>query len=226
MISIIIPTLNEERALPATLEAALRQPGEPEIFVVDGGSEDRTERIVREVTEGHPRVRWLQAPRGRARQMNAGAAKASGDWLLFLHADTVLPEAATAQIASLASAVRAGCFRQRFSGASRLLRLLSWLHNRRFRVTRVIYGDQAPFVRRDLFEELAGFPDRLMEDVAFSLALRSATVPVMLPATVLTDSRKFDQMGHWTALRHAIGLLLRFRLGIDVTDNEFFRDYR
>jgi hypothetical protein len=82
------------------------------------------------------------------------------------------------------------------------------------------------FVHRVLFQELGGFPIRPMEDIAFSLALRTATTPIMLPAFVTTDARKFDQMGHWRALFGAVILLMRFRLGTDVSDDRFFGSYR
>ena len=226
MISIVIPTLDEERALPGTLEAALAQTGDLEIIVVDGGSSDRTAAIVEDAAARDPRVRLSIAERGRARQMNAGAEEAVGEWLLFLHADTLLPEHGLERIAGLPKTIRAGCFRHRFSGAGRMLSVLSWFHNHRFRVTRVIYGDQAMFVRTSLFEELGRFPLRQMEDIAFGLRLRDATRPVMLPEIVTTDSRKFDQMGHWRALAHSVSLLIRFRSGTDVSRDEFFKDYR
>jgi len=226
LISIVIPTLDEERALPGTLDAALAQTGNFEIIVVDGGSSDRTVAIAEDAAAREPRIRLLDAERGRARQMNAGATPAVGEWLLFLHADTLLPEHGLERIAGLPKTAQAGCFRHRFSGTSRMLRTLSWFHNRRFRVTRVIYGDQAMFIRRTLFEELGRFPIRPMEDIAFGLRLRKATRPVMLRETVTTDSRKFDQMGHWRALAHSVALLIRFRFASDVSRDEFFEDYR
>jgi rSAM/selenodomain-associated transferase 2 len=226
VISVVIPTLDEELALPATLAALRRQNMPFEVVVVDGVSSDKTLDIAGEAAGDDPRWRILTAPRGRARQLNAGAELATGDWLLFLHADTILPEDGLARIEGQPSAVEAGCFRHRFSGPGVGLRVLTWFHNRRFRVTRVIYGDQAMFIRRSLFLSLGGFPDRPMEDIAFSLRLREVTKPVMLDAAVTTDSRKFEQMGRWRALYRAVSLLIRFRLGRDVSGDPFFRDYR
>lgn len=226
MISVVIPTLNEERALPATLDALFRNRGDFEVVIVDGDSVDGTRRVVEEYARRHRRLRVAQAPPGRALQMNAGAAQTRGDWVLFLHADTLLPENALEGISVLPASVGAGCFRQRFGSDSRLLRVLSWCHNQRFRGTRIIYGDQAMFVRRACFEELGGFPEQPLEDIAFSLRLRAVTRPIMLQSTVVTDARKFDRMGHWRALGRAVGLLVRFRLGAEITGDEFLRDYR
>ncbi len=226
MVTIVIPTLNEERAIGATLRSALDQPGTPEVIVVDGDSADRTTLIVGRSFARYPNLRLLEGERGRARQMNAGAASATGNWLLFLHADTLLPDRATSAIEGLPDAVLAGCFRHRFSNPSRMLRALSLMHNLRFHVTRVIYGDQALFIRRPIFTELGGFPDRPMEDVALSLGLRRRTRPIMLRASVVTDSRKFDQMGHWRAVARATGLLVRFRQGADVSGDRFFDEFR
>ena len=227
LVSVVIPTLDEERALPATLRSVLDQPVALEAIVADGASSDGTRRVVEDEVARDGRLRLLRSPRrGRAAQMNAGAAIAGGEWLLFLHADTLLPDAALTRIAKLPPEVRAGCFAQRFSGDNRLLRLLSWLHNRRFQVTRVIYGDQALFVRRELFDALGGFPERPMEDIAFGLALRRTTTPRMLPMSVVTDARKFDRLGHWRALGRAILLLVRFRLGADVAGDPFFTPVR
>ena len=226
MITIIIPTLNEERALPATLDAVLAQPVELEVIVVDGGSVDRTRQIVEETSARDRRLRLLATDRGRGMQMNAGADAARGEWLLFLHADTLLPRDGLTMIVNQPEAIQAGCFTHRFSGAGAMLRILSWFHNHRFGLTRVIYGDQAMFIRRGPFEKLGGFPIRPMEDIAFGLRLRAVTRPIMLPGFVTTDSRKFDQMGHWRAVTHSVFLLLRFRFGADVSRDRFFCNYR
>ena len=226
MISIIIPALNEERALPATLDAILAQPVDSEIIVVDGGSTDRTPQIVEDTSARHHRLQLLRTARGRALQMNAGADLALGEWLIFLHADTLLPRNGLTAIENQPETTHAGCFTHRFSGTSAMLRILSWFHNHRFGMTRVIYGDQAMFIRRDLFQKLEGFPVQPMEDIAFGLKLRAATWPVTLPEVVTTDSRKFDQMGHWRALAHSVFLLLRFRFGAEVSGDRFFGNYR
>jgi glycosyltransferase involved in cell wall biosynthesis len=143
MVSVIIPTLNEEKALPVALRHLLQQFGDYEVIVVDGGSLDRTCEIVR----GEPRVRLLTASRGRASQMNTGAQHASGEWLLFLHADTVLPDSVPARLNRFEGdvTVQAGGFLHQFSGTNWRLRMLSYLNNVRRRWSMVIYGDQAMF---------------------------------------------------------------------------------
>jgi len=153
MISVIIPTSNEEKALPETLRCLFAQPGDYEVIVVDGGSTDRTREIVESL-----RIMLLTSSKGRATQMNAGAKKARGEWLLFLHADTVLPDGALAKLNGLEPdrTVQAGGFFHQFSGGDWRLRLISFLDNFRCVRSRIIYGDQAMFVRRALFEKLGG----------------------------------------------------------------------
>jgi rSAM/selenodomain-associated transferase 2 len=226
VISVIIPALDEELALPATLDSLRAQRTECEVILVDGGSSDRTLEIFNDFRKHQANWHAVTSARGRARQQNAGAVAATGGWLLFLHADTRLPPGGLERIMSVADHVHAGCFRHRFSGASRMLAVLTWFHNRRFAVTHVIYGDQAMFIRRSLFHEIGGFPDGDMEDIAFSLRLRRVTKPIMLDAAIVTDARKFEQMGHWRALYRAVSLLVRFRFGRDVSSDPFFDPYR
>ena len=226
MISIIIPVLNEERALPATLQRVFAQQpdkGGYEVIVVDGGSTDETADIVAR----EPRITWQVSETGRARQMNTGAHAASGDWLLFLHADTLLPDDALQTIAALPADVQAGGFTHRFSGSARGLRLVSWLHNFRCRRTRVFYGDQAMFVRRKLFFEIGMFPDEpILEDLLFGEKLAAATRPVMLDSTVITDSRKFEQKGVWLSLMRVLLILISHELRLPIPARRFFANVR
>ena len=228
MISIIIPTLDEERALPATLAALERQTGISEIIVCDGGSTDATLAIAAQQRRRLPGLRTLSAPRGRASQMNAAAAAAEGEWLLFLHADTLLPPGGLDDL--LAQQQRhgfeAGCFTHRFSGHHWGLRLISWLHNYRFRRTRVIYGDQAMFIKASLFRLLGGFPQQQMEDVLFGEKLAQVCEPFMLPSKVVTDARKFLEIGVWRALYYVIGIQLAHERKRIIPHQRFFKDYR
>jgi rSAM/selenodomain-associated transferase 2 len=213
-VSVIIPFLDEERALPMTLaclERAIEAHGDAEVIAVDGGSRDASRAIIK----AYPYVRVLEAPRGRAAQMNAGAAAAAGDVLLFLHADTLMAEQALSAIARAAAAPEFvyGGFHHRFSGDDWRLRIISALHNVRCRITATFYGDQAMFVRRAAFAAVGGFPVRLAEDIAISQMLRSRATPAFLPLAVVTSSRKFEQMGVWTSLARVLGILLCLRIG-------------
>lgn len=213
MISIIVPVYNEAQALPATLATLERQRVDHEVIVVDGGSTDSTLTAL----AAFPRLRMITAPLGRARQMNAGARIARGDWLLFLHADTILPDDALARIATLAgdSRCEAGAFRHRFTQRHWLLRLISAGHNVRCRMTRVYFGDQAIFVRRSTFDRVGGFPDvTMLEDVMFCDALRRITRPTLLAAFVHTDARRFLEFGIVRTTWRALLILVRHRLGL------------
>lgn len=225
MISIVIPALNEEMALPRTLATLREQRGSFEIIVVDGGSSDRT----REIAAAGPRVQLISSARGRAVQMNAGARAARGEILLFLHADSVLPQGSIAMLNALEAHRDCvwGGFRQRFSGDDWRLRLISRLHNWRCRLSRVFYGDQAMFARSALFHALGGFPEQpILEDVALSEKLRAVATPMLLDEHVVTDARKFLKMGIWRSLGRVFIIMLCYELRLPIPAREFFSDVR
>lgn len=225
MISVIIPTLNEELALPTTLTHLIAEPGEYEVIGVDGGSRDRTIDIL----AAEPRVTVVTAPKGRASQMNAGAKYARGEWLLFLHADTLLPQGALNRLNAMEGdrSVQAGGFLHKFSGDDWRLSLISCLDNVRCRRSRIIYGDQAMFVRRALFEQLGGFPDQpILEDVAFCEKLIRLTTPVLLSPPVVTDSRKFVKMGIWRSFVRVLLIILHVEYRLPFLPRVFFKDIR
>ncbi len=231
MIWIIIPTYNEEQALPHTVQSVFTQLTPYRVIVVDGGSTDRT----LEVVHRDSRISYLTAPKGRASQMNAGARfaiqhqAAADDWLLFLHADTQLPRDAFRHLYQLASdsAHQAGGFRHRFSGSDWRLRMISWLDNLRCTYSHIIYGDQALFVRQGLFTRLGGFPIQpVLEDVAFGQTLLTHTIPSLLPLTVVTDSRKFLKMGVWRSFIRVLMIILHVEFGLPTFSPAFFQDVR
>ena len=231
MIWVIIPTYNEERALPQTLVSVFQQDSHYQIIVVDGGSTDQTQEIVR----AHPEIIWLTAPKGRASQMNAGAQYmlshqyTPSDWLLFLHADTLLPPDAFKQLdrIGIESSCQAGGFQHQFSGDDWRLRIISWLDNFRCHRSQIIYGDQALFVRVGLFHQLGGFPSQsMLEDVRFCEQLLAHTSPKLLPSSVVTDARKFLQMGVWRSLIRVVMIILHVEYGLPTFTPAFFADVR
>ncbi len=237
MVSVIIPAYNEEKALPHTLRELLRQLGDYEVIVVDGGSTDRTLAVLTEFSFSadpsprwsHPSPLWLTASKGRASQMNEGAKHATGDWLLFLHADTVLPSGAIQRLNEMETdqRIRAGGFMHQFSGDDWRLKLISFLDNFRCIRSRIIYGDQALFVRRALFEQLGGFPNRpILEDVAFCERLIAVTTPLLLSPSVVTDARKFLKMGICRSFLRVLLIILHVEFHLPVLPHAFFEDVR
>ena len=193
-LSIIVPTLNEADGIVANLTALqpLRRRGS-EVIVVDGGSADDTRRLAQPLAD-----RVIAARRGRAVQMNAGARYARGDVLLFLHADTRLPVSADSLLAEQLTDERWvwGRFDVVIEGTHPLLRLVAWSMNRRSRLTGIVTGDQALFVRREVFAQVGGFPELpLMEDIALSRRLKCLGRPLCLSERVITSGRRWEQRG-------------------------------
>lgn len=214
MISVIIPVLNEAPRLAALLQDLGRVLPGAELVVVDGGSTDGSPATA----AGVPGVRVLSAPRGRARQMNAGAAVARGDVLLFLHADTRLPpETAAAIGGALADPlVVGGRFDLRLDSPRFPFRLIETLINWRSRVTGIATGDQALFVRTSTFRALGGFPEiPLMEDVEFSRRLKRAGRVAPLRCRVVTAARKWEREGIGRTILLMWRLRLLYLLGAD-----------
>lgn len=213
MLSIIVPALNEAAHIAATLAPLqpLRAAG-VEVIVVDGGSGDATAALAKPLADA-----VIPSPRGRGRQMNAGASRADGDILLFLHADTRLPDDAVPAIRDgLARSGKAwGRFDVRLSGHQTMLRVVECLMNLRSRLTGIATGDQAVFVRREAFQAVGGFPEiPLMEDIALSRALKMAfSAPLCLSVPVVTSSRRWEEHGIWRTILLMWGLRLAYFLG-------------
>jgi len=212
-LSIIVPTLNEAgsieqvltsvRALDRKLNLGL------ELIVVDGGSQDNTKTLAQPLAD-----QVIDAPRGRARQMNAGATAASSDYLLFLHADTILTTAAAEELKdALAREPMWGRFDVRIessiedntTGATEsnvwMFRVISFMMNHRSRLTGIATGDQAIFVRRDVFESIGGFADQpLMEDIELSKQLCKHAKPTCPRGPVITSGRRWETNGVWTTI--------------------------
>jgi rSAM/selenodomain-associated transferase 2 len=192
LVSVIIPALNEAEHIRAVVEAARRDytPTQVEVVVVDGGSHDGTPE---RVPAG---VKLIRAPRGRAAQMNSGAAASQGEILLFCHADSRLPAAWREAVVHALSrpGVSGGSFQIRLSPARGVLHLLNRLS---FSANwRIMVGDQAQFMARRTFEQVGGFPDvPLLEDLEMSRALHGAGRLVRIPLRVVTSSRRFLERG-------------------------------
>ena len=217
-VSVILPAMNEEASLPGAIRSA-REAGADEVIVVDGGSSDRTVEIARSLADA-----VLRTSPGRASQMNAGVRAASGDILLFLHADTLLPPGSL-------DAVRAAVHDGGISGGGfsvllavspfsslyckAILRLTGSMIGVRSKIFRSYTGDQAIFVRRDVFESIGGFPEiPLMEDVEFSRSLAARGKTLLLPVRISTSGRRWEASGPIRTILMMWGLRLAYSLGM------------
>ena len=212
-LSIIMPVLNEAADIETALMALapLRARG-VEVVVADGGSKDGTPDLARPLAD-----QVLAAPRGRSLQMNAGAAAARGDVLLFLHADTRLPDHADRLVLDgLAQSGRVwGRFDVRIDGGG-LLGLISFMMNIRSRLSGIATGDQAMFMTRAAFGAAGGFPTiALMEDVALSARLKRLSKPFRLCARVTTSPRRWQKHGVLRTILLMWSLRIRFFFGAD-----------
>ena len=213
-LSIIVPTLDESATLAATLArlSAMRARG-AEVIVADGGSRDDTRAIAAGLAD-----RVLEAPRGRASQLNAGARAASGTVLLFLHADTQLPEDADRLVLEgLAASRRAwGRFDVRIAGGPPMLAVVAAFMNVRSRLTGIATGDQAIFVKRNAFEDVGRFPAiALMEDIAITTSLRRITPPLCIRSRATTSGRRWEKRGTFATIVLMWRLRLAYFLGAD-----------
>ena len=214
MLSIIVPCLDEAQGIAAALALLqpLRQRG-AEVIVVDGGSSDSTGSLAAPLAD-----RVIIAPRGRASQMNAGAAAARGAVLLFLHADCSLPPAADRLIAAgLKAPGRAwGRFDVELAGRHPLFSVIGRLMNWRSRLTGIATGDQGLFVTRALFAASGGFPSLpLMEDVALTKLLKARSRPVCLRQRVRVSARRWERYGVVRTIFLMWRLRLAYSLGAD-----------
>jgi len=226
-VSVIIPALDEEAAIASTLARARSGAGahDIELIVVDGGSEDATAARAAEFAD-----KVLCAPRGRGRQMNAGAWAASGEVLLFLHADTILPPGYPEIIGRAVSDpdIAWGRFDVELTGRGILLRLVERLINLRSRVSRIATGDQAIFVRSDVFRRAGGYPDiPLFEDVALSRTLKRLGKSACLRERVVTSARRWQKEGVVRTILRMWMLRALFWFGVPPAKLcAFYRDVR
>jgi rSAM/selenodomain-associated transferase 2 len=193
-LSVVVPVLDEARHLPALLAHLARDGSGAEVIVADGGSRDGSAELAARA----PDVRLIVTGRGRARQMNAGAALATGDVLLFLHADTRLPSGAVEKIRRALADPRVvyGRFDVRFDNPRRGFRLIAGLMNLRSRLTGICTGDQAIFVRGAAFARLGGYPEiALMEDIELTRRLKRIGRLAAVRRPVTTAARRWERDG-------------------------------
>ncbi|WP_238401465.1 TIGR04283 family arsenosugar biosynthesis glycosyltransferase [Vreelandella alkaliphila] len=220
-LSVVIPMLNEAAGIEAALAALqpLRESG-VEIIVVDGDSTDNSVALATPLADT-----LLTSSPGRARQMNLGAEHARSAVLLFLHADTRLPEGGCKLISQALETHAWGRFDIHLEGKSRWLPLVSILMNLRSRLSGIATGDQGMFVRRGPFEEIGGFPTQpLMEDIELSKRLKALSPPACLRTKVISSGRRWDQFGAWKTIRLMWRLRYRYWRGVSAT--QLAKEYR
>lgn len=220
-ISIIIPVLNEGKIIKATLDRLTQYP-EVEVIVVDGGSQDETVAIAQPLAK----VITVKV-RGRAGQMNAGAKQANADILLFLHADTQLPDNFVDLVTRTLRLNRtiAGAFTLKISGRGISLRIVELLVKLRSQLFSLPYGDQAIFITKDNFDKAGGFAELpIMEDFEFIKRVKQLGKIAIAPATVTTSGRRWQKLGVWQTTFINQLVILGYYLSISPTKlAEFYR---
>lgn len=212
MISIIVPTYNEEEFLARCLDSVLAQQEKCQLIISDGGSKDGTLEIARRYTG---LIISREMPDLTA-QLNAGAGLASGEILLFLHADSKLAPGSLARFKKLPEQVIGGTFTMKLDGNRSSYRLLELGGNIYCRLTHTYFGDRGIFVRTDAFQKLGGFkPLPIMADVEFSHRLKRLGKTALLKGPVVNSARKFDRESPWRSIYLIVYALLAFRLGVD-----------
>jgi len=211
-ISVVVPVFNEAEALPRRIDALQRLAAQ--VIIVDGGSTDATTSLL--AASG---LSWTTAPRGRASQMNAGAAASTGDILMFVHVDTELPRDALPRVrCALRSGAVGGAFDVRLDARGLVLSLVGRMISLRSRCTGVATGDQALFVTRAAFERMGGFADMpLFEDIDFSRRLRRLGRVARVPRAVTTSARRWRRGGTIRTILQMWTLRVFYYAGIDPT---------
>ena len=221
-ISVVIPTLNEESHIEKTLLSVIKQEGDYELYVVDGGSSDNTVAIARKY------ACVINSQLGRANQMNAGAKLCTGDILLFLHADTILPDNAFREIRKRVQddTVVGGSFYIAFDADNFILRGVSFITRFNFRLFH--FGDQGIFVRRNVFQKLHGYKEMpIMEDYEFYKRLGKQGKVILIRMPVISSARRFIRKGVLRQLLINKFVVLAYWAGLDIqTIKRFYDDLR
>ena len=221
-ISMILPIYNESSTIDGMMDQLRALPGDWEILFADGGSRDGT---VQRIGTEFP---VLKSPKGRAAQMNDGAARASGEILWFVHCDSRLPQDAHSQIQAAAEAGAAGCFHIGFDYNGPFMGCNTFFSNRRAR-RGIAFGDQGIWIRRELFLSLGGFPELpIMEDYEFSLRMKERGIPIrLLPGRIITSGRRYRESFPLFTMWNMYRLRQMYRAGVDISEiAERYRDIR
>lgn len=210
--SIIIPTLNEESTIASCLLPLQALRSNCEIIIVDATDN----RPIVNYPHAHLADKIINSAKGRARQMNIGASHASGDLLIFLHADTYLPENALQLIEQHLGNKQWGHFDIQLSGDHFMFKIIAWMMNRRSRLTGIATGDQVIFVTKQALAAVGHFPEiALMEDIALSKALKKISPPVCANAKVTSSGRRWERYGMYRTILLMWSLRLRYFFGAD-----------
>ena len=222
-ISIIIPIYNEEKTIEAFFKTLEPVKEKAELIFVDGGSSDRTLALIPET------YTVLHGPKGRAKQMNLGAANSGGSVLFFLHCDSELPEDAIEQIETVMERYSVGCFGIAFHSKNIWMKCCQAISNHRIKDRKVMFGDQGIFIRRSLFFEIGGFPELpIMEDYQFSLTLKEMGVKIgIAKKRIYTSDRRFAEGGRLRVMWKMNRLRAMYRKGVDIEEiSGLYRDIR
>ncbi|MBI3354076.1 MAG: TIGR04283 family arsenosugar biosynthesis glycosyltransferase [Nitrospirae bacterium] len=228
MVSIIIPVLNEEKNIAKALNNISQLKGGKEIIIVDGGSIDNTVSIVNSVGAYNYTPLLLSSQKGRGCQMNRGAEIAKGETLLFLHADTILLEDGLIKIQEALKdpEIIGGRFDVKFDDGRLVFKLIAFLMNWRSRLTGISTGDQAIFIRKDIFKKICGYPEApLMEDIELSKRMKRAGSLACLKNMVITSARKWKEEGivRTIILMWSLRLLYFFRVSPEALSRIYYR---